>query len=114
MAQAKPVPHKPWPADPGSAVVVAEVTNDDNTVVWNGLFSSHARAMAGLAAYCRAAWQEQQQEKPLPRSDRAAVTRFFEFWDPEMTWSMSTETVDDECPAEAKPCRETKTRKARG
>ncbi len=98
MRQTEPATRRPRRADSGVEVVVARVTNADGSEVWSGVFSSHAKAMAGLASYCRSAWEEQRHDDKLPRRNRAAVTRYFEFWAPEMTWEASTETVDGECP----------------
>lgn len=69
---------------------------DNKVGVTTEVFSSREKALTYLAAWCRAQWGEQFHSDELPDEERAAIDRFFEFWEDEMRWAITENLLDPE------------------
>lgn len=79
-------------------VFLATVTNNDGGggTPYRAVFSTHRRAVAGLADYCRSQWEAQGHDEELPRGAQGAVDQYFQFWLPEETHEIEELELDPE------------------
>lgn len=79
--------------------------SDSIGTITEGIYTSEEKAFHALANWCKSQWLNQEHEgedsdgiEELQGTDREVVAEYFEFWEPEETYSLEEVELDAPLP----------------